>query len=154
MNTLVVYDTRFGDTATIAQAVADGLAEYGTARVLALDEAIASQLDGIDLLVLGCPTHNHAATPAMQAWVERLPPDILERVPIAAFDTRYHMAHWLAGSAAGALAQTVAERGGVFVSAPESFFVTAREGPLEAGELDRAHRWADQVCRALDERMP
>jgi hypothetical protein len=90
----------------------------------------------------------------MQAWVERLPPDILERVPVATFDTRYHIARWLAGSAAQALAQTVAERGGVFVTAPESFFVTAREGPLESGELDRAYRWADQVCRALDERTP
>jgi hypothetical protein len=87
----------------------------------------------------------------MQAWVERLPPDILERVPVATFDTRYHMARWLAGSAAQALGRIIVEHGGMLVSPPESFFVTAREGPLEAGERDRAHRWAAQIYTALDE---
>ena len=55
---LVIVESHFGNTRTIARAVAAGLADAGVrASVLDADRAGAPPAD-LDLLVLGAPTHN------------------------------------------------------------------------------------------------
>ena len=63
----------------------------------------------------------------------------------AAFDTRYRMAESASGSAALAIADQLQEAGAFLTLPPESFFVTAMEGPLEDGELERAEHWAHSL---------
>ena len=54
---LVVYESMFGDTRALANAIAAGLlAHFGRVDVVSADAAPAD-LGGIDLVVVGAPTH-------------------------------------------------------------------------------------------------
>src|SRR5687768_7425824 len=70
MKSLVVYESRFGNTALIARAVADALRERGSAHMLPVDEVTAADLDGLDLLVVGGPTHAHGVSSEVGAWLK------------------------------------------------------------------------------------
>jgi flavodoxin len=149
MNALVVYDTQYGDTELVAQAIAGALGAHGEVRLILVGAAGPHGLDGGDLLVLGCPTQRHGPTPAFEALLDRLPPERVRGLPAAAFDTRYRMNRLLSGSAARSIARRLRGMGARLVAPPESFFVAGREGPLEEGELARSARWAGEVFAAL-----
>lgn len=148
MNSLIVYESRFGDTAQIARAIADTLRARGAAHLLAVDDVAVTDLDGIDLLVVGGPTHARGLSAALGSWLRRLPAGSLQELPVAAFDTRYHHARLFTGSAAHAIEGRLEHLGARPVAPPESFFVLASVGPLAAGETERAAIWA----RSLAER--
>jgi flavodoxin len=145
MNTLIIYDSTFGNTAQIAQAMADRLGEHGTVRIALANEAGLSEMEEIDLLIVGGPTQRHGVSPVIRDLLERLPRRTLRGAGAAAFDTRYHMSAWKSGSAAQRIAGKLKRTGALLLVEPESFFVSEREGPLEEGELERASRWAEEV---------
>ncbi len=64
----------------------------------------------------------------------------------AAFDTRADASPTLTGMAARGIAKRLRRRGFETVSEPESFLVEESEGPLAAGELDRARRWGEVLA--------
>lgn len=64
MNALVVYDSQFGNTERIAQAIASMLSEFGQTRAIRVDPTQAVDFQGVDLLILGCPTQGWRPTPA------------------------------------------------------------------------------------------
>jgi flavodoxin I len=150
MNTLIIYDSTFGNTAQLAQAMADTLGEHGKVQMVRADEAGLSEMKEIDLLIVGGPTQRHGVSPAMRDLLERLPRRTLRGVGAAAFDTRYHMAAWKSGSAVSRIASKIKRTGASLLVAPESFFVAEREGPLEEGELERASRWAEEVFKQFE----
>jgi flavodoxin len=150
MNTLIIYDSTFGNTAQLSQAMADKLGEHGSARIALANEAGLTEMEGIDLLLVGGPTQRHGVSPAIQALLERLPRRSLRGVGAAAFDTRYHMAAWKSGSAAHRIASRLKRTGASLLVEPESFFVAEREGPLEEGELERAAYWAEEIYQQLE----
>jgi flavodoxin len=150
MNTLIIYDSTFGNTAQLAQAMAERLGEHGTMRIALADEAGLSEMEEIDLLIVGGPTQRHGVSPAIRDLLERLPRRTLRGAGAAAFDTRYHMAAWKSGSAAHRIASKLKRTGASLLVEPESFFVAEREGPLEEGELERAARWAEGVFERLE----
>lgn len=145
MNTLIMYDSTFGNTEQIARAIADTLREHGTVRLFRASKAGSLDLKEADLLVIGGPTQRHGLSPALRAFLERLPRRTLRGLSAATFDTRYHMSAWKSGSAAPRIASRLKRTGASLVVPPESFFVAEREGPLEEGELERAGRWALEV---------
>jgi hypothetical protein len=149
MKALVVYESRYGNTALIARAVADALRERGSAHLLSVEDVAPPDLDGIDLLVVGGPTHAHGISSALGAWLKGVPVGQLRDLPFAAFDTRFQIARFLSGSAARVIARRLKHLGARSIAAPESFFVTDGEGPLAAGENERAVVWA----RALAEQV-
>jgi flavodoxin len=145
MNTLIIYDSAFGNTAQIAQAITDRLGEHATVRTTIASEAGLAELKEIDLLIVGGPTQRHGVSPAMRTLLESFPRRSLRGVSAAAFDTRYHMASWKSGSAAHRIASRLKRAGASLVVPSESFFVALREGPLEEGELVRAAQWAERL---------
>jgi flavodoxin len=149
MNALIIYDTAFGNTQHIAQAIAEALAVYGSVQLVRADKAGALDLDGLELLLVGGPTQRHGLSPALRDWFAHLPRGVLRDLPVATFDTRYRMASRLSGSAARAMAKALKRQGGALLASPGSFFVTAREGPLAEGELARAGSWARMVYEVL-----
>src|SRR5262245_23573608 len=149
MHILVIYETQFGNTEQIAQAIAQALGECGSVRLEPMGKVGYALEQGVDLLVLGSPTQHHEATPDMLAWLDHIPPNALDGMPIAVFDTRYHMSKLFSGSAAHVIGKEVQNRGGRLIAPPESFFVTGREGPLEAGEVERAASWASTLLDIL-----
>jgi flavodoxin len=74
MNTLVIYDSQYGNTERIAQAIADTLREFGQAQAIRIDPAHPASFQGVDLLILGSPTQGMRPTPAVQAFLEKVSP--------------------------------------------------------------------------------
>ena len=149
MNTLIIYDSTFGNTAQLAQAMADKLAEHGTARIALINEAGLTEEKGIDLLLVGGPTQRHGVSPNMKTFLKSLPRRSLQGVYAGTFDTRYHMSAWKSGSAAHEITSRLRRTGVTIVAEPESFFVAEREGPLEDGEIERAAHWAEEIYQMI-----
>jgi flavodoxin len=150
MNTLIMYDSTFGNTEHLARAMADELAYYGTVRLLRVPEGGVFERGEADVLLVGGPTQRHRTSLAMRAFLESMPRHTLRGLAAAAFDTRYHMAAWKSGSAAHRIASRLKRVGATLIVPPESFFVAEREGPLEQGERERAVQWAEQIYAAFE----
>ncbi len=153
MKTLVIYDSAFGNTEKVAQAI--GSAVGGESKVLLAGVVDASTLGPVDFLFVGSPTQNGKPTKALSDFLNALPDPVLKGAKAAAFDTRLSgrlVTNF--GTAATRLAATLQARGAVLISTPEGFIVGGKEGPLKEGELDRAARWAKETVGALSaERM-
>jgi hypothetical protein len=161
MKSIVVYESWFANTRDVAEAVADELLEHGEVQLLSVDDPLQS-LDGVDLLVVGAPTHAHGLSSSMtrksalqqrgsdaeagtgvRGWLDRLPPADGQRA--AAFDTRFRKSIFLTGSAARGIAKRLERRGYELAAPPVSFFVLDTAGPLEDGEIESAREWAKRL---------
>jgi flavodoxin len=149
MNSLVIFDTAFQNTARVARAIAAALQPFGSARLELAAELDRIEVGAVDLLVIGSPTQYHRATSTLQALLDPLDRRALQGVAVACFDTRHRMVSLLAGSAAARLARTLRSKGAHLVVPPVSFFVASREGPLEDEELSRAEDWAREVAKKV-----
>ena len=143
MNTVVVYDSQFGNTERIAQAIADTLRAFGQAQAVRVNPARPIELQGVDMLILGCPTQGFRPSPAMQSFLGSVSYQSLSGLAVAYFDTRFRGGFWK-HSAASRMAGQLRTMGVEPIVPPESFFVKAmkKEGPLLAGEVERAASWA------------
>ena len=154
MNALVVYDSQYGNTERIAQAIADALGTLGQARAIRVDPAQPVEIQGVDMLILGCPTQGWRPTQAMQAFVDRITTEQVHGESVACFDTRFKKPRWLTGSAAGMIAKRLEKQGITLLVPPESFFVSGTEGPLYAGETERAAAWARLLFSSIEAPHP
>jgi flavorubredoxin len=150
MNAVVVYDSHYGNTERIAQAIADALHAAGQARAIRVADADPVELQGVDLLVVGSPTQGWRPTPAVQHFLDQISAAPIRELAVACFDTRFRKPRWMTGSAAERITRTMRRRGGELLLEPESFFVQGTEGPLESGELERASGWALLLCRTYE----
>ncbi len=143
MNTLVIYDSQFGNTKRIAQAIADTLRAFGQAQAVRVDPARQVSLQAVDLLIVGSPTQGFRPTLAMQSFLGNVSSSSLGGLAVACFDTRFRGSLWKS-SAAPRMVRQLRTMGVEPIAPPESFFVKAmkKEGPLLAGEVVRAASWA------------
>jgi flavodoxin len=150
MNALVLYDSRFGNTERIAEAIALALQEALPTRLASIDDTgnCAEALLGVDLVVVGGPTHAHGISEALKASLAGIGEQALLGTRAAVFDTRVHGPRLATGSAAVRLGRLLRRRGAWVIVPPESFLVGGREGPLDDGELERARSWAHEVLQA------
>src|SRR5262245_2053747 len=147
MQTLVIYDSKFGNTELIAQAIARGIGTASEVLVMSTPEAAefartAAGAPGHEptLLIVGGPTHKRNASAPLKAFLDTLPA-AYRGIPAASFDTRYRGPLLIMGSAAAATAKALASAGSQLVAPPESFFMV-RGGSLplqtlEPGEITR-----------------
>jgi len=142
MKTCVVYDSQFGNTERIAQAIAEALSAAGPARAVRASQAQAAELGDVDLLIIGSPTVAWKPTPPVQAFLQGLSAASLGRLRIACFDTRMHLPFFMSRSAGEVMAKRLKALGAEPLLPPEGFWVKGREGPLQDGELERAAEWA------------
>jgi Flavodoxin domain len=176
---LVLYESLFGNTAAVAEAVAAGMRSGlpdAAVDCRRIDDAFGP--DAFDVLVLGAPTHFWSLTGTlsrtMESQYERrfMAPaagaatrqatatsgmrNLLGALPpggghpAAAFDTC--MSRPATGGARRAIQRRLERAGYGLLAAPESFLVEAVAGPLRPGELGRARAWGEALARALDER--
>jgi flavodoxin I len=143
MKIMVVYDSIYGNTKTIAEAIGDAIP--GEVEVVRAGQVNVGDLEAVDLLFIGTPTHGALPTEAVQDLVERIGPPAHEGAKVATFDTRLtwgFLERW-GGFAAPKMADALKEKGWTLAGAPGGFFVRGlRKGPLKRGEVDRAAAWA------------
>lgn len=165
MRALIVYESMFGNTRDVAEAIAKGLGEHIRmhADIVEVGVAPAQPPDDVDLLVVGGPTHAMGLTrpktradaadktteplvsraDGVREWLAALPRT--ERsCGAAAFDTRID-ARWMPGSAAHGIAKRLRRKGYRLVTPAASYFVDDMTGPLSVGELERARDWGRQL---------
>lgn len=166
MTTLLVHESHWGNSRAVAEAIAEGIVDADQRSVEIVDVGAApSPLPaGVDLLVVGGPTHAFSMSRAstrheardkgaepghedrgIREWLADLPaPEALPAV--ATFDTRVTKVRRLPGSAARAASKYVGHHHLGKVVASESFFVADLQGPLLEGELERARAWGRQLA--------
>jgi flavodoxin len=165
---LVVYESMYGNTARIADAICTGLRENIPAEMVPAYRAPTEVPGDVRLLVVGGPTHAFSmsrlstrqeafkqgdlVTPidvGIREWLAALEPAGRADAPLAAtFDTRIAKVRRLPGSAARSAAK-VLRRMGFRLLSTDSFFVNETTGPIRDVEIERAQRWGEELGRLL-----
>jgi hypothetical protein len=175
MRAVVVYESMFGATHEIADAIGEALRDAFDVTVVSAADVTASEVAAADLVVAGAPTHAHsmprastkrmavdmakkdgsgialdpsAGGRAMRGWLEDMAPAAGVSLAAAAFDTRLTHAGWMTGRASRGIARRLRHHGFRLVVPPESFFV-GTDNRLLPGEVSRAAAWAGAVARRM-----
>jgi hypothetical protein len=169
MKAIVVYESLWGNTRAVAEAVAAGIGKGAIA--LATDETTPGIVAGCDLIVAGAPVHAFRLAsdasrqrlgrdtvgaesppdldhPALRTWLESLPAG---RGRSAAFDTRLW---WSPGSATGTITKLLERAGYTPIARSEKFIVDGTHGPLRSGEVERARAWGAALAAAVSREAP
>ena len=151
MHVLVVYDSMYGNTEKVAQAIGTAIG----ATVLHVNQVKEEHLTGLDILIVGSPTQAFQPIKPVKTFLKDLPAGSLKGVKIASFDTRADLGEVgskllsflvkLFGYAAEPIQAKLVRKGGIKVTTPAGFFVHGKEGPLKEGEVERAIQWAKQI---------
>ena len=149
MRTLIVYDSVHGNTEKVAQTIGDALG--GEVSVRRASEVSAADVEAVDLLIVGSPTHGGWFTEAVKGWLDQLPATALDGIRAAAFDTRTPptILSRIFGFAAPRIAERLEKTGAELVGEPGGFLVEGIKGPLQEGELERAAVWAEEIIRSM-----
>jgi hypothetical protein len=172
MRAVIIYESMYGNTHAIAEAIGRGLAPEHEVSVVGVAEATPELLDGAGLVVAGGPTHVHGMSRARsrQAAVDAARKDgsglTLEphaqgpglrdwfgtvgriRGCGAAFDTRMTGPAALTGRASKAIAKLLDQHGLTEIAPAQSFLVT-KDNRLQPGEEDRAEQWGRELAAKL-----
>lgn len=150
MKALIIYDSKYGNTEKIANAIGSTI----NGKVLHVNDVKLMELDTCELLIVGSPVHGGRPTPAIQSFLSAIPTNSLKGKHVAAFDTRFEpedhgvglrILMYVIRFAAERIAHVLKQRGGKLVGRPEGFIVEDKEGPLKNGELERANLWTRQL---------
>jgi hypothetical protein len=169
MRATIVYESMFGNTRVVAEAIAEGFGPG--ARVVPVAEADPDA--GADLLVVGGPTHGWGMSrpntrkgapgfasksdsglamepgaqcgPGVRDWTSSLAPSHTRG---AAFDTRISGPAIMTGRASKGIGRALKRHGITLVARPESFLVD-RKSHLLPGEADRARAWGAHLAATV-----
>ena len=177
MRAVVVYESMYGNTHQVAEAVGAGLGAACEVSVVAVADVSPAILNGADLVVVGGPTHIHgmsrastrkaaveaADKPASPLTVEpsALGPGLRDwfgslgqySARAAAFDTRLDGPAAFTGRASKGVAHALRAHGFDLIAGPESFLVT-KQDRLEPQETDRAREWGAGLAAAITPARP
>lgn len=169
MKALVVYESLYGNTAAVGEAIAAALRSQGVeVEAGPISKIDPTEAEGADLLVVGGPTHAHGMSrsstrkvavedkkntypeptvaPGLREWLDGVPSET--GLAAAAFDTRINKAILFTGSAARGIARRLEHQGYHLVVGPECFLVTTGN-VLAEGEIEHARAWGIGVAGKL-----
>ena len=170
MRSLICYESMYGNTREVAEAIGSGLASTFEVAVAPISEVTDEMVRGSDLVVVGAPTHAHgmprpvsrdgaasrglehgaelepgAHDDGVREWLARAEP--FDNA-VAAFDTRVDMNPLLSGQASHAISRRLRRLGGRELVDPESFLVD-KDDTLLDGELARASQWGARIADVM-----
>lgn len=172
MQIVVVYESSYGNTHVIANAIGDGIRASHHVEVVPVAEASQELVDSADLLVVGGPTHVHgmsrvrtrdaaiaaahestseltldpdAEGPGLREWFESVRPATAK---VAAFDTRVDAPALITGRASTGISRQLRRHGFREIVEPMSFLVT-KDNHLVAGQEASARQWGSRLVGAL-----
>jgi flavodoxin len=156
MKAMVVYDSAYGNTEKVAQAIGQALGPPQDVEIVRVGSVTPEQLAGLTLLIVGSPTQKFSPLGTVTSFLKSIPANGLRGIKVAAFDTRIPQSKIdkvrilaffvrIFGYAAKPIADRLVKKGGELALPPEGFYVGDTEGPLLEGELERAAAWAQQI---------
>ena len=152
MDTLIIYDSKYGNTTKIAKVIATAL----SARATAVTD-ITTVPPGTNLLIIGSPTQGGKPTSAIQAFLSTLQSGTLSGTAVAAFDTRFNEKTQnfflrtlmkTIGYAAPKILNKLTAAGGRQLVEPKGFIVADTAGPLIDTEIAEAEDWVEIIKQA------
>lgn len=145
MKTLIVYDSLYGNTGKIADAIGEVFGE--NTAVVHANQVDSHGLGQIDMLIVGSPTHGSMPSESIQAFLSSMDAPGKQTARALAFDTRLTWKFLEKfGGAADRIADALKAKGWQLALPPEGFLVGGlRRGPLKNGELERAALWAKKL---------
>jgi flavodoxin len=144
METIVIYDSKYGNTEKIARTIGESIG----AQVRLAGDTQPADLKEFNVLIVGSPTHGGFPSEAIHNLLKAM--SALEGIDTAAFDTRTKTT--IFGYAAPKIAKSLKKKGANLLLLPEGFFVLGTEGPLMDGELERATEWAKKIVNIMENR--
>lgn len=152
MNKIVIYDSYFGNTSLIAEAIADVL-ECEHIKVHAFKK---EYLHDFDLIVIGSPTRAFSPT----SEIKSIFLDIMKLdAQVAVFDTRVPMddnvprfLKFMAskfGYSNDTLEKIAKKKNKEMIVGSEKFYVKDSEGPLLETEIEKAKEFAKNIKEKL-----
>ncbi len=148
MKALVIYDSQYGNTEKIAQAIGAGIGEE--AKVMKVSDVKIEDIAAYSYVIIGSPTQGGRMTVNMKLFLDNLPADALQGKRFAAFDTRMKSFFVkMFGWAAAKIEAYIKDKGGNTTAQPQGFFVKSAKGPLVDGELEKATIWAKSIVAGV-----
>ena len=143
MKTLVIYDSKYGHTRMIAEAIGEAI----DGQIMLVSNLNPANLSGFDVVIIGSPTHGGWYTEGIQNLLKA--ESAFKGLNLAVFDTRTKRS--LFGFAAPRMARSLEKSGANLLAKPEGFVVLGMKGPLKHGELGRAATWAQEIANQVKE---
>jgi HSP20 family molecular chaperone IbpA len=178
MKITIVYESMFGNTHEVAQAISDGVREAdpdADVGCVPVGKASPELIKSADLLVVGGPTHIRGMTSGFSRKMgisgehkaevkgeasHDLEPDAegpglrewFDGLPKVdggqAAAFDTRLGSSMAGGAARGIARRLRKHGYNLLNDPEGFVVEDAHGPLRAGEVERAKQWGAELVQA------
>ncbi len=151
MRGIVVFDTSFGNTKTIAQTISETLRESGidvdTLHVRQVKKISAKENN---FLVLGSPTRFGTMSFAIRSFLGKVKTEEWANKPFAAFDTENpENIEKKQGSAAEKIAAKLKEKKMNQILPVLKAVVFEMKGPLKEGEIERTKEYARNLAAEL-----
>ena len=153
MKVLIIYDSLYGNTEKIANTIGEKFSSYHNTKVIKVNNINKYDIENVDLLVIGSPTHGGRFTEQIKRFIEKLPNKNNYTVKAITFDTSFPTSNMgffinhivkIFGNAAPRLSKELNKRE-IKVIDSKIFYVLGKEGPLQEGEIERAKEWTDQI---------
>lgn len=145
MKTLVLYDSNFGNTKLIAEEIAKNLGS--DVKLSSVKQFDGTDIDDINLLVIGCPINGWRPTEATLAAINLLRDRLKDGLKYSTFDTRVKL--FIHGDAKEKISQILSSAGGKLVFEPQAFYVAGKKGPLFNGELEKVANWTKLILSKM-----
>lgn len=149
---LVIYDSRFGNTETLAEALADGIRKGGVrADCVGVGEVDVGRLSEYDFIAVGGPTHKAGMSEPMKDFLEGLKQADIRGKKGFCFDTRIHsrLNRFDLNGAAKRIEGRMRRMKVRMIEPRRSAIVEGREGPLENGSLEEFERLGMEMAEAI-----
>ncbi|HEV7231654.1 MAG TPA: flavodoxin domain-containing protein [Bacteroidia bacterium] len=149
METLIVYDSNYGNTEKVAKFIEKQFTNG--AKAVSVDKLQESDWTGVKLLIVGSPIHAWRPSEKTSSFIKGLSPDKLKGILVTGFDTRVKSI--FSGDAATKIAKGLKLHGARLIASPIGLRVKGKEGPLLKGELHRAVVWTNLIKSNLNMRF-
>lgn len=140
MTVSIIYYTRFGDNAEVAERLSEELESLGHGvSIHPIHEARSSEIPASDLYIIGSPTQIGSIPIKVSKFLKRM--SIKPGGRFAVYNT-YAQAN---SGAAAKMTGIMSDHGAIEVSEPLLLAVTDLKGPLEDGWEEKLKLWAGEV---------
>ena len=154
MNSLVVYDSYFGNTEKVAQTIYETLTSSGSSKLIHVSEASDLDIEDFDLIVVGSPTRYYKPTKPIVQFVREIKS---YDIRIGLFDTRMDAeGHWILGPAERMLGFAVDTMDSIVSMGqaqmdvePLGVYVKSTEGPIAKKSFKDIEAWTQLLIQAM-----